>query len=476
MKEGTHLDIENDLVFPMPPNRPESHSQPVASSDAASSAPRDAATEQPSSGGANERVAGAGPSERPATAQPPAPPRTGRVNAGDVVDTFWDIPPINFPEPEPEKQDGPRHAAPKGRLMVAGRNRQNSEPGDGETVESRGNDAFAEASAASTQTASSSADDRRGARSVSSTAATGATGDNASILDGTRLFPESGPAAWERTTGEQAAAPFDFDFDEIIRGTSPQQVPTADGSSAIGDMPTKSAARIHKTIAVAIVAVVAVAALAVGGVMVWRNHISNQERAAALASCTGASQEYSDARKTLEQTLNDTQEAQSVTADQVADTTTVDTLAQAVADADAVVDAATCSTSLSEQELQQNAETNTNLSDELTAAAEAITSAAQAVLDSRDVRSATDTLQNMVVEAQTLLNDSLWAVADNTTRVTLEETIASTNTLLEQSDADLAALQEGQTALQEAMDAVNASMDELAAQQSTTTDGYGYYY
>ena len=39
-----------------------------------------------------------------------------RAYSVPLYDTFWDIPPIEFPGPEPgeEAKDGPRHAAPKG--------------------------------------------------------------------------------------------------------------------------------------------------------------------------------------------------------------------------------------------------------------------------------------------------------------------------------------------------------------------------
>ena len=132
-------------------------------------------------------------------------------------------------------------------------------------------------------------------------------------------------------------------------------------------------------------------------------------------------------------------------------------------------------------DLQHNAKTNQKLAQQLTDSAGKVTDAAKAVADSRDAKTEADktnarnALQTAVNDAQTLLDNSLWAVADNTTRVTLEEAINAANELLQQDNPDLAALQNAQAALQSASDGVNVSMQELAAQNATANNGYYDY-
>lgn len=232
---------------------------------------------------------------------------------------------------------------------------------------------------------------------------------------------------------------------------------------------------------IAIVSVVLVAAVAVGGVLLWRNRENDADHTAALSTCTGASEEYITARDTLDQALADAQDEQAITADQVADAATVSALSDAIDDANAIDEAAACGTSLSTVDLQRNAKTNQELAQQLTDNADNVTEAAKAVSDSRDEKTAADkasarnTLQTAVNDAQTLLDNSLWAVADNATRVTLEEAINTANALLQQDDPDLKSLQDAQTALQSASDGVNASMEELAAQNATADNGYYNY-
>lgn len=460
MSDGSHSDIDMDLSFPVPPNKPTANG--------------DADILQRAAGNAGK---------------PPKPP-VPRAEDGDVVDTFWDIPPIEFPAPDPsdEPADGPRHAAPKG------------VPSTAETRVIASADATNLADSASDVGADTGTTVLEaplpvdGETTVTMTDTSGATSptpsdrsQETSSFEGTRLFPESGPAAQE--TAVIGTVP-SLDFGSVISGKSSVEIPptiapvggsVADDTHGMGNSEPPVKKRSYKPVIIAIVSVVLVAAVAVGGVLLWRNRENDADHTAALSTCTGASEEYITARDTLDQALADAQDEQAITADQVADAATVSALSDAIDDANAIDEAAACGTSLSTVDLQRNAKTNQELAQQLTDNADNVTEAAKAVSDSRDEKTAADkasarnTLQTAVNDAQTLLDNSLWAVADNATRVTLEEAINTANALLQQDDPDLKSLQDAQTALQSASDGVNASMEELAAQNATADNGYYNY-
>lgn len=461
MSAGSHSDIDMDLSFPVPPNKP------TANGDA---------------GILQRAVGNAG--------KPPKPP-VPRAKDGDVVDTFWDIPPIEFPAPDPsdEPADGPRHAAPKG------------VPSTAETRVIASADATNLANSASDVSADTGTTVLEaplpvdGETTVRMTDASGVTSpapsdrsQETSSFEGARLFPESGPAAQE--TAVIGTVP-SLDFGSVISGKSPAEIPptiapvggsVADDAHGMGNPEPPVKKRSYKPVIIAIVSVVLVAAVAVGGVLLWRNRENDADHTAALSTCTGASEEYNTARDTLDQALADAQDEQAITADQVADAATVSALSDAIDDANALDEAAACGTSLSTVDLQRNAKTNQELAQQLTDSADKVTEAAKAVSDSRDEKTVADkanarnALQTAVNDAQTLLDNSLWAVADNATRVTLEEAINAANALLQQQDdPDLKALRDAQTALQSASDGVNASMEELAAQNATNNNGYYDY-
>lgn len=463
MSDGSHSDIDMDLSFPVPPNRP-------TSADSADILQR-------ASGNAGK---------------PPKPP-VPRAKNGDVVDTFWDIPPIEFPAPDPgdEPTDGPRHAAPKGVPSTAETRAIASEATVNLTDLASGGDN----TAGTIMLGAPQPTDGETTVAMSGASATAPIPSperlqDTSAFSGTRLFPESGPAAQE--TAAIKAVP-SLDFGTVISGEASMDAApaaVADNGSPAGGMhgvtnpETPVRKRSRKPVIIAVISVVLVVAVAVGAALLWRSRENDAERNAALSACTGASEAYSTAQDTLDQALSDAQDEQAITADQVADAATVSALSDAIDEANAIADAAACSTSLSAEDLQRNAKTNQDLAQQLTDSAGTVTDAAKAVADSRDAKAEADrtnarnALQTAVSDAQALLDNSLWAVADNATRVTLEEAINAANALLQQQDdPDLKALRDAQTALQSASDGVNASMEELAAQnaqQNTTTDN-GYY-
>lgn len=374
------------------------------------------------------------------------PPNASRPHvSGDIVDTFWDIPTIDFPETESGRQgqdpDSPSHS-------------------------------FAADAATST---------------IPATA--GGTGTpteetETSVLSNTRLFPEGGPAS--RTDGLSEERTLAFDFGAVPGTDAEQQASEGereddDPLRLVPEPPRRS----RKPVIIGIVTAVVVVAVAAAGVFLWRSRQGSEERTAALAACAKASSSYGDARDALDQVLNDTADEQAITADQVADATTVDALKTAVDNANAVGRVASCNTSLSVSELHEHADRNTKMSERMQGIADEVDSAAKSVAESRDAKTSADTdaartaLQTAVTDAQTLLDNSLWAVADDSTRVTLQDAINSATTLLQNNDADLKSLQDAQAALQSASDGVNASMEELAAanaqQQLQQQYNYGYW-
>lgn len=444
MGDDSQHGVDADLRFPVSPNRPDASDPSQADTQIVNSVP---VADAPHYSGVGADAAMPGPESVGADGSPAGQP------TGDIVDTFWDIPDIEFPSLESSgtRTDGPRHAASGGGAKTGG--------DDAETTVL--NSGTPEATSVLSTGAAEEAD---GATTVAET----------SMLDGTHLFPETGPAAQPCTVLGNLAdgSGFDFDFNDIVNGTAEtiEPVEAKPGeASHVADQPRRSL----KPLAVGIVAVVLVVALIVAGVLLWRDREDDGDHVAALSSCTRSSQTYADARSALDAALDGAEDARAITADQVADPTVVDALNAAVSDAEAIDEAASCSASLSTTELNANADTNNALADRLNDGAQAVTTAAQAVTASRDAKNSTDVtaardaLQNAVNDAQTLLNNSLYAVADNSTRVTLEEAIDAANEMLQRQDADLPSLQTAQSALQTASDGVNASMQALSAQTTT---------
>ena len=432
--------------------------------------------------------------DAPHLTSPTLPPIV-RANRGDIVDTAWDIPSVEFPEPEPEPapKDGPRHAPAKGAYSTAQLRRMQQNSAEtttraiplsevaGERTEVMGGDA---------PTAVLSGDTSASATAVipdsGSTAAT-AVFPGGDVLSSTRLFPGSMDPTSSRTAQSRDERLSGLEFSTMppaIAHRLPDEVPQP---------PEEPRKRSKTPVIIGVIVAIAVVAAAIAGVLVWRNGQSEADHASALAACTKSSSEANDARAALDAALKDAQDASALTADQVADSATLDTLKQAIEDADALDEVAACGADLSAADLDAHARSNGTLAEQFTSAADDVTKAAKAVTDSRDAKTASDTkaaqddLQTAVAEAQTLLDNSLWAVADNTTRVALEQAIDIANTALQSGDADLKTLEDAQEELQRAVDGVNESMEELAAinagqqapsqyqQYTYGNNGYGTY-
>lgn len=345
---------------------------------------------------------------------------------GDIVDTFWDIPPISFDE-----NDGGITQGDNGTGTVAG-SVQSGFPSFDEVLE------WPTASAANT------------------------AGDASSPSDAVATAPMTFAAP------DTAIDDLNIDFSAIEQNPEPVEEPEED---RVTETPRggKGGKKRTKGIIISVIVALVVIAAIIGGVWYWRfseqRRESHQLHQDALTACTEAVDQNSTAQKALAKALADAKSAQSITADQVADGATIDTLKKAIA-AVKNVEAVACKTSASTSDLKEYAKTATSQTETAKKNATAITAAAKAVTDSKNAKdqaNAQQALQSKIAEAQTLLDNSLYAVDDNSTRVTLESDIANANTVLSQQGTDVKAMQDAVNTLTASMDAVNTSMANYSA-------------
>ena len=105
----------------------------------------------------------------------------------------------------------------------------------------------------------------------------------------------------------------------------------------------------------------------------------------------------------------------------------------------------------------------------------------QKAKEKQDNADALKKLETAINNAQSLLDNSLYQVADDSTRVTLQSAIDHALELFNGNSTDTNAINQSITDLQTASDDVNASMNALAAQnqqqqQSNTGNSYNYPY
>mgnify|MGYP002093875736 CR=1 FL=1 len=365
---------------------------------------------------------------------------------GDIVDTFWDIPPISFDE-----NDGGIAQGDNGTGTVAG-GVQSVFPSFDEVLE------WPTASAANTAGDASSPSD-----AVATAPMTFAAPDTAESAQS--------PQRDDNATKPQRDSAIDdlnIDFSAIEQNPEPVEEPEED---RVAETPRggKGGKKRTKGIIISVIVALVVIAAIIGGVWYWRSseqrRESHQLHQDALTACTEAVDQNSTAQKALAKALADAKSAQSITADQVADGATIDTLKKAIA-AVKNVEAVECKTSASTSDLKQYAKTATSQTKTAKKNATAITAAAKAVTDSKNAKdqaNAQQALQSKIAEAQTLLDNSLYAVDDNSTRVTLESDIANANTVLSQQGTDVKAMQDAVNTLTASMDAVNTSMANYSA-------------
>ncbi|WP_133122374.1 hypothetical protein [Bifidobacterium simiarum] len=241
----------------------------------------------------------------------------------------------------------------------------------------------------------------------------------------------------------------------------------------------------RKPIIIAAIAAVVVIALAVAGVMFMRGrsnsntgntaNTTDQAHQTAVTACLASVDDYDSAKKSLDSAVKGVKDQLAITSDQVADANTVTTLKKAVDAANKTEASKSCDDSLSTKELKSNTKDNAKLTSDMKNQALAVTTAAKSVTSSKDAKDKTTTdnakqnLQTAVDNAQSLFESSRYNVADDQTRVQLQIALGNANTLLDQDDPDLTAVQNAISALSTASANVEASMQELQNQNANST-------
>ena len=376
---------------------------------------------------------------------------------GDIVDTCWDIPPISFVDNAGSAASGDGNST-----GAVADGSQFAFPSFDEVME------WPAAGAANTDGGASSPSDAVATAPMTFAAPDTAESAQSPQRDDNATLSLFAPVPEAKPQRDSATDDLSIDFSAIEQNPEPVEEPEGDRAAEVS-RGGKGGKKKTKGIIISVIAALVVIAAIIGGVWYWRSSEQRQEshqlHQDALTACAEAVDQNSTAQKALAKALADAQSAQSITADQVADGATVDALKKAVA-AVKNVEAVECKTSASTSDLKEYAKTATSQTKPAKKNATAITAAAKAVTDSKNAKdqaNAQQALQSKIAEAQTLLDNSLYAVDDNSTRVTLESDIANANTVLSQQGTDVKAMQDAVNTLTASMDAVNTSMANYSA-------------
>lgn len=376
---------------------------------------------------------------------------------GDIVDTCWDIPPISFVDNAGSAASGDGNST-----GVVADGSQFAFPSFDEVME------WPAAGAANTDGGASPFSDAAATPPMTFAAPDTAESAQSPQQDDDATLSLFAPVPEVKPQRTNATDDLSIDFSAIEQNPEPVEEPEGDRAAEVS-RGGKGGKKRTKGIIISVIAAMVVIAVIIGGVWYWRSSEQRQESRQlhqdALTACAEAVDLNSTAQKALTKALADTKSAQSITADQVADGATVDALKKAVA-AVKNVEAVECKTSASTSDLKEYAKTATSQTKTAKKNATAITAAAKAVTDSKNAKdqaNAQQALQSKIAEAQTLLDNSLYAVDDNSTRVTLESDIANANTVLSQQGTDVKAMQDAVNTLTASMDAVNTSMANYSA-------------
>lgn len=425
----------------------------------------------------------------------------------DVVDTFWDIPLITFSEVESAVERGEASDAAYAQAAATSMTAATSSTpvSDAPTVNLRVEDfpniAGKHISGADNDSASScepdstssstatldftqSADASPSAESAERTVSFASPVESASSADSTMpLFVDSPASASTAFIPESLPMPDDLSDMENDEHDPLRLVP----------VPPKKSHR--KTIIIITVAIVAVVALVAAGVGfgVWqrqqydRGLERNEQHRTALSMCKKSSKAYEKAVKEYKAALKNAKSLQNVKSDQVSDAKTLTTLQSAVKDAQNLTAVGECSADLSNAELRQRSKVMNKQLPTLQSQSKTLNDSATAVTNSQKAKETQDNadalkkLEAAINNAQSLLDNSLYQVADDSTRVTLQSAIDHALELFNGNSTDTNAINQSITDLQTASDDVNASMNALAAQnqqqqQSNTGNSYNYQY
>ncbi|WJD54256.1 hypothetical protein [Bifidobacterium catenulatum] len=421
----------------------------------------------------------------------------------DVVDTFWDIPPITFSEVESAVERG--EASDAAYAQVAATNMTtatSSTPvSDAPTVNLRvedfpniagkhisgaENDSASSFESDSTSSSTATLDVTQSADaspSAERTVSFASPVESASSADSTMpLFVDSPASASTAFMPESLPMPDDLSDMENDEHDPLKLVP----------VPPKKSHRKTIIITVAIVATVALVAAGIG-FGVWQRQQydqgleRNEQHRTALSMCKKSSKAYEKAVKEYKEALKNAKSLQNVKSDQVSDAKTLTMLQSAVKDAQNLTTVGECSADLSNAELRQRSKAMNMQLPTLQSQSKTLNDSATAVTNSQKAKEKQDNadalkkLEAAINNAQSLLDNSLYQVADDSTRVTLQSAIDHALELFNGNSTDTNAINQSITDLQTASDDVNASMNALAAQnqqqqQSNTGNSYNYQY
>ena len=427
----------------------------------------------------------------------------------DVVDTFWDIPPITFSEVESAVERGEASDAAYAQAAATSMTAATSStpvsdaPMVNLRVEDFPNSAGKHISGAENDSASScepdstssstatfdfaqSANASPSAESAERTVSFASPVESASSADSTMpLFVDSPASASTTFIPESLPMPDDLSDMENDEHDPLKLVP----------VPPKKSHRKTIIITVAIVAIVALVAAGVG-FGVWQRQQydqgleRNEQHRTALSMCKKSSKAYEEAVKEYKAALKNAKSLQNVKRDQVSDAKTLTMLQSAVKDAQNLTTVGECSADLSNAELRQRSKAMNKQLPTLQSQFKTLNDSATAVTNSQKAKEKQDNadalkkLEAAINNAQSLLDNSLYQVADDSTRVTLQSAIDHALELFNGNSTDINAINQSITDLQTASDDVNASMNALAAQnqqqqqqqQSNTGNSYNYQY
>lgn len=421
----------------------------------------------------------------------------------DVVDTFWDIPPITFSEVESAVERGEASDAAHAQAAATNMTTATSSTpvSDAPTVNLRvedfpniagkhisgaENDSASSFESDSTSSSTATLDFTQSADaspSAERTVSFASPVESASSADSTMpLFVDSPASASTAFIPESLPMPDDLSDMENDEHDPLKLVP----------VPPKKSHRKTIIITVAIVAIVALVSAGVG-FGVWQRQQydqgleRNEQHRTALSMCKKSSKAYEKAVKEYKAALKNAKSLQNVKSDQVSDAKTLATLQSAVKDAQNLTTVGECSADLSNAELRQRSKAMNKQLPTLQSQSKTLNDSATAVTNSQKAKEKQDNadalkkLETAINNAQSLLDNSLYQVADDSTRVTLQSAIDHALELFNGNSTDTNAINQSITDLQTASDDVNASMNALAAQnqqqqQSNTGNSYNYQY
>ena len=411
-------------------------------------------------------------------------PKAQSASEHDVVDTFWDIPLITFSEVESAVERGEASDAPTVNLRV-----EDFPNSAGKHISGAENDSTSSCEPDSTSYSTAtldvtqSADASPSVESAERTVSFASPVESASSVDSTMpLFVDSPASA--STTFIPESLPMPDDLSDMEN----------DGHDPLKLVPVPPKKSHRKTIIItaAIVAIVALVAAGVG-FGVWQRQQydqgleRNEQHRTALSMCKKSSKAYEKAVKEHKSALKNAKALQNVKSDQVLDAKTLTALQSAVKDAQNLTAVGECSADLSNAELRQRSKAMNEQLPTLQSQSKNLNDSATAVTNSQKAKEKQDNadalkkLEAAINNAQSLLDNSLYQVADDSTRVTLQSAIDHALELFNGNSTDTNAINQSITDLQTASDDVNASMNALVAQnqqqqQSNTGNSYNYQY